>query len=148
MPDPRDRLLRKIEGEPHAYANSDASSAPLRLGRVYGLLEGGVMAGYWRQRDTETAGELVRHRYRLGRLRDVFLRGDTVTLWRVTDIAEFLGVSHQRVDQLAREGRVPSPSSRSGRSRFWERSDVETWAEERWWKTAVAGGGVVASDRG
>ena len=50
-------------------------------------------------------------------------------MWKVTAIAEFLGVSTQRVDQLALAGRFPAPSGLSGRTRLWERSDVEAWAE-------------------
>jgi predicted DNA-binding transcriptional regulator AlpA len=76
---------------------------------------------------------LVQHRYRLSKLRDVLLRGDEVNLWKVTDVAEFLGVSTQRVDQLALAGRFPPPSGRLGRARYWERSDVEAWAEGNWW---------------
>ena len=93
----------------------------LRLGRVQGLLEAGVLAGYWRKRDSAAAAELVQHRYRLSKLRDVLLRGDEVKLWKVTDIAEFLAVSTQRVDQLALAGRFPAPSGRLGRARYWER---------------------------
>jgi predicted DNA-binding transcriptional regulator AlpA len=53
--------------------------------------------------------------------------------WKVTDIAEFLGVSTQRVDQLALAAQFPAPSGRLGRSRYWKRSDVEAWAEGNWW---------------
>ena len=129
MQDPRERLLRRVEVEARAFANSDGTTSQLRLGRVQGLLEAGVLAGYWRKRDSDAAAELVQHRYRLSKVRDVLLRGDEVKLWKVTDIAEFLGVSTQRVDQLALAGRFPAPSGRLGRARYWERSDVEAWAE-------------------
>jgi predicted DNA-binding transcriptional regulator AlpA len=115
------------------FANSDGTTSQLRLGRVQGLLEAGVLAGYWRKRDLAAAAELVQHRYRLSKVRDVLLRGDEVKLWKVTDIAEFLGVSTQRVDQLALAGRFPAPSGLSGRTRLWERSDVQAWAEGNWW---------------
>jgi excisionase family DNA binding protein len=133
--DPRERLLRRIEVEARAFANSDGTTSQLRLGRVYGLLEVGAIAGCWRRKDSGAAADLIRHRYRLSRVRDVLLRGDAVTLWRVTDVAEFLGVSHQRVDQLQREGRLPEASARSGRTRLWERSDVEAWADAEWWNS-------------
>ena len=70
----------------------------------------GVLAGYWRKRDSAAAAELVQHRYRLSKVRDLLLRGDEVKLWKVTDIADFLGVSTQRVHQLALAGRFPAPS--------------------------------------
>ena len=111
--------------EARAFANSDGTTGQLRLGRVQGLREAGVLAGYWRKRDSAAAAELVQHRYRLSKFRDVLLRGDEVKLWKVTDVAEFLGVSTQRVDQLALAGRFPEPSGRLGRARYWERSDVE-----------------------
>lgn len=131
--DVRERLLRRVEIEAKAFANADSSAAQLRLGRVYGLLEAGVIAGYWRRKDSAAAAGLIQHRYRLSRIRDVLLRGDEVTLWRASDVAEFLGISHQRVDQLLRAGRLPSPSARSGRARLWERRDIEEWAESDWW---------------
>jgi hypothetical protein len=85
---PRERLPRRVEVEARAFANSDGTTSQLRLGRVQGLLEAGVLAGYWRKRDSAAAAELVQHRYRLSKLRDVLLRGDEVRLWKVTDIAE------------------------------------------------------------
>jgi predicted DNA-binding transcriptional regulator AlpA len=130
---PRERLLRRVEVDARAFANSDGTTSQLRLGRVQGLLEADVLARYWRKRDAAAAAELVQHRYRLSKVRDVLLRGDEVKLWKVTDIAEFLGVSTQRVDQLALAGRFPAPSGLSGRTRLWERSDVEAWAERNWW---------------
>jgi predicted DNA-binding transcriptional regulator AlpA len=55
----------------------------------------------------------------------VLVRGDSVTLWKVTDVAEFLGVSHQRVDQLLVQRRLPAPSGHSGRTRLWARAEIE-----------------------
>ena len=37
----------------------------------------------------------------------MLLRGDEVELWKVTDIAEFLGVPTERVDQLALARAIP-----------------------------------------
>jgi predicted DNA-binding transcriptional regulator AlpA len=131
--DPRDRLLQRVETEARAFANAERSMAQLRLGRVYGLLEAGTIAGYWRQRDSQAAAALIENRYRLSKVRDVLLRSDAVTLWRVTDVAEFLGVSHQRIDQLLGQRRFPTPSGVSGRVRLWERADIEAWANAEWW---------------
>jgi hypothetical protein len=62
MSDPRERLVPKIETEARAFANSAAMSSSLRLGRVYGLLEAGVIAGHWRKRDAAPARPLMRAR--------------------------------------------------------------------------------------
>jgi hypothetical protein len=119
--------------EARAFANSDETTSQLRLGRVQGLLEAGVLAGYWRKRDSAAAAELIQHRYRLSKLRDVLLRGDEVKLWKVTDIARV----PRRLDPKSRSARscraIPGPSGRLGRARYWERSDVEAWAEGNWW---------------
>ena len=144
MQDPRERLLRRVEVEARAFANSDGTTSQLRLGRVQGLLEAGVLAGYWCKKDSAAAAELVQHRYRLSKLRDVLLRGDEVKLWKVTDIAEFLGVSTQRVDQLALAGRFPAPlrplgprsllgaiGSRGLRRANWWAGDGRRWRHRR-----------------
>lgn len=51
-----DRLVRRIVVEARAYANADPGRDKLQLGRVCGLLEVGVIAGYWRKRDADAAG--------------------------------------------------------------------------------------------
>jgi hypothetical protein len=66
---PREQLVSRIVREAHAYAAADYLTRDLRLGRVQGLLEAGVIAGYWTRRDAEAAAELVRHRYRVSGLR-------------------------------------------------------------------------------
>ena len=50
----------------------------MQLGRVYGLLEPGVIAGHWRKRDADAAANLIENRYKLSRVRDILLRGDEV----------------------------------------------------------------------
>ena len=72
------------------------------------------------------------NRYKLSRVRDILLRGDDVTLWRNPDVAAYLGVRRQRVDQLGRERRLPEPSGMSGRMRLWERQTIVDWAEAEW----------------
>ena len=67
----------------------------MQLGRVYGLLEAGTISGHWRNCDADAAASLIENRYKLSRVRDILLRGDDVTLWRVPDGGAFLGVSHQ-----------------------------------------------------
>jgi hypothetical protein len=128
----RERLVRRIQAEARAYANADPGRDRYQLGRVHGLLEAGVIAGYWRKKDADAAASLIENRYKLSRVRDILLRGDDVTLWRVADVAAFLGVSSQRVDPLGKQGRLPEPS-RSGRIRMWERQAIVEWAEREWW---------------
>jgi prophage regulatory protein len=46
----------------------------------------------------------------------------------VTEIAEMLGVSRQRADQISRQhDDFPSPEAALSAGRVWLRSDVELW---------------------
>ena len=58
MPDPRERLLRRVVSEATAFANADHTVDQLRLGRLYGLLEAGVLAGFWSANATTERGLL------------------------------------------------------------------------------------------
>jgi predicted DNA-binding transcriptional regulator AlpA len=49
-------------------------------------------------------------------------------LLRVVDIAELLGVSKQRADQLRREPDFPVPVDRWARGDMWAASDIRLWA--------------------
>lgn len=44
------------------------------------------------------------------------------------EIAELLGVSRQRVDQLTRRPEFPAPVAELASGRFWVRGEVERWA--------------------
>lgn len=44
------------------------------------------------------------------------------------EIAEMLGVSRQRVDQLTRTADFPAPTAELAIGRVWDREDVEAWA--------------------
>jgi predicted DNA-binding transcriptional regulator AlpA len=46
----------------------------------------------------------------------------------ITEIAEMLGVSRQRVDQLASGEGFPSPEAELAAGRVWAREAVEKWA--------------------
>lgn len=45
-------------------------------------------------------------------------------------IAELLGVSKQRAQQLAAGGKMPEPVAELRIGRVWLRADVEKWARE------------------
>jgi predicted DNA-binding transcriptional regulator AlpA len=47
---------------------------------------------------------------------------------RVTEIAELLGVTHQRTSVIVRQPGFPAPVGRQGRSRLWDRPEVVSWA--------------------
>jgi prophage regulatory protein len=47
------------------------------------------------------------------------------------EIAEILGVSRQRVQQLARTAGFPQPVAVLAMGKVWVRSDVEEWAARR-----------------
>ena len=49
-------------------------------------------------------------------------------LLRVVDIAELLGVSKQRADQLRQRSDFPAPVDRWARGDLWAAADVRRWA--------------------
>jgi predicted DNA-binding transcriptional regulator AlpA len=49
-------------------------------------------------------------------------------LFRLVDIAEILGVSKQRADQLCRDPDFPAPVDRWARGELWAAADVRRWA--------------------
>jgi predicted DNA-binding transcriptional regulator AlpA len=57
---------------------------------------------------------------------------------RVVEIAEILGVSKQRADQLRRQPDFPTPVDRWARGDLWAAADVRQWARTyaggaAWW---------------
>ena len=54
---------------------------------------------------------------------------------RLVDIANYLGVSTQRVHQLTKDPSFPTPSIQAVGDRLWRRSAIEAWARRRWWGT-------------
>ncbi len=54
---------------------------------------------------------------------------ETMDLVGLTEIAEMLGVSPQRVDQLAATESFPKPVAELAAGRVWKRADVERWAK-------------------
>jgi prophage regulatory protein len=52
-----------------------------------------------------------------------------VDLVGLTEIAEMLGVSIQRIDQLARRDDFPEPIAVLAAGRIWWRADIEDWAK-------------------
>jgi excisionase family DNA binding protein len=53
---------------------------------------------------------------------------------RALEVADYLGVTQQRVSQLAAGGGLPAPRMVRGR-KAWKRAVVERWAERHWWGT-------------
>lgn len=45
------------------------------------------------------------------------------------EIAELLGISRQRVDQLAAGEDFPKPTAVLAAGRIWKRGEVEAWAQ-------------------
>ncbi len=54
-------------------------------------------------------------------------RGSESCLWTAHEVAELLGVSHEYVWQLSREGRIPTVSL--GRTRRYRRESILAWIE-------------------
>jgi predicted DNA-binding transcriptional regulator AlpA len=52
---------------------------------------------------------------------------------RMTDVAELLGVTAQRVQQIYKLGRLPEPAKRDQVGPLWRKSDIEKWARAEWW---------------
>jgi predicted DNA-binding transcriptional regulator AlpA len=52
---------------------------------------------------------------------------------RLVEIAELLGVTHQRTSVIVRQPGFPKPVGREGQSRVWDRREVTAWAK-RWRK--------------
>jgi predicted DNA-binding transcriptional regulator AlpA len=51
-------------------------------------------------------------------------------LMGTTEIAELLGVSRQRADQLSRTEGFPEPVAEIAAGRIWLREDVDHWARQ------------------
>lgn len=54
----------------------------------------------------------------------------TLDLVGLAEIGAMLGVSRQRVDQLARSKGFPDPVATISAGRIWLREEVERWAEQ------------------
>jgi predicted DNA-binding transcriptional regulator AlpA len=48
---------------------------------------------------------------------------------RIAEIAELLGVTHQRASVIVRQPGFPKPIGREGQSRLWDRREVTAWAK-------------------
>jgi predicted DNA-binding transcriptional regulator AlpA len=47
----------------------------------------------------------------------------------IKEIADMLGVSRTRADQLSRRPSFPEPKVRHARVRLWEETEVQAWIE-------------------
>lgn len=52
---------------------------------------------------------------------------------RMVDVADVLGVSYQRIQQIYKLGRLPEPAKRDEIGPLWRRADIEKWARAEWW---------------
>jgi hypothetical protein len=52
---------------------------------------------------------------------------------RMVDVAEILRVTHQRVHQIYKLGRLPEPARRDEIGPLWRRADITKWARAEWW---------------
>jgi predicted DNA-binding transcriptional regulator AlpA len=57
-----------------------------------------------------------------------------------TDVARVLGVSRQRVYQLAEQRGFPQPAARLARGVLWSRGEIEAWREARRSRAGVEAG--------
>ncbi len=53
---------------------------------------------------------------------------------RSTEVARYVGITHQRVTQMVAEGKLPAPR-RDHFGTSWTASQIERWAEREWWGT-------------
>lgn len=56
---------------------------------------------------------------------------------RLTDIAEYLGVSMHQVAQMRQEGMLPEPELIDGVGAHWKPATIERWAKREWWDTRI-----------
>ena len=62
-------------------------------------------------------------------MRDAAARTDLAgSLWTAHEVADLLGVSHEYVWQLSREGRIPTVSL--GRARRYRRESILAWLDQ------------------
>lgn len=54
--------------------------------------------------------------------------GPASSLWTAHEVADLLGVSHEYVWQLSREGRIPTVSL--GRARRYRRESIFAWLDQ------------------
>jgi predicted DNA-binding transcriptional regulator AlpA len=53
------------------------------------------------------------------------------TRWRISNVAQHLGVTRQRAQQLAHTGRLPQPAGQDRIGPYWDAAEIRAWAE-RW----------------
>lgn len=58
------------------------------------------------------------------------MTGNRSKTLRIIEIAELLGVTHQRASKIADQAGFPAPVGREGQSRLWDRREVVAWARE------------------
>jgi hypothetical protein len=56
-------------------------------------------------------------------------------MFRISDVAAYLGVSQQRGTQMHAEGKLPKPERVDSVGPLWKPTTIERWAEREWWDT-------------
>jgi predicted DNA-binding transcriptional regulator AlpA len=56
---------------------------------------------------------------------------------RIRDVGAYLGVSHQRADQMFHEGKFPEAERVDGIGPMWKPATIERWAERERWANAA-----------
>lgn len=54
---------------------------------------------------------------------------------RLTDVADYLGVSMKQVAQMRQESLLPEPELIDGVGARWKPATIGRWAEREWWET-------------
>jgi hypothetical protein len=60
---------------------------------------------------------------------------DSRSRFRSVDVAQYLGVTHQRIAQMVNEGKLPAPRLDPFGRASWQQGVIERWAERHWWGT-------------
>jgi hypothetical protein len=122
---PREPGLAFTAGRVLPFEHTFAARCPESVRKRFPRLEWGQGTGEGRQKAPE--GDP-------GPPRSYFEAVTRSNPLRLVEIAELLGVSKQRANQIADESDFPAPVAEDGRGQLWNRRDVAMWAKD--WRIA------------